>query len=320
MKKVLITGAAGFLGRRLLRSLAAVGSLAGKQGEDVPIGRVCLADIVPAEPPPNLPFACKPLVGDLADPDYVDRLAAWGPDTVFHLASSLTLQAERDPDAAYRVNVEALRQLIGTLRHRPRLVFTSSIAVFGGTLPDAVGDGHQQAPTTTYGTHKALNELLILDGSRHGKIDGRSLRLPIVVTRPGTAQPSVSDKIAAIIREPLNGIDTVVPLRPETPVPLVSAGTAATALIRTHDVAEAKLPDKRAFNLPALTIQAQDVAETVRRCGATGKIRFKPDKDMQRIVEGWPAHFVSQAAVRLGVRSDSDVYALVADYLENRDV
>lgn len=317
MTRVLISGAAGFLGQRLRRALAQAGALTDSSGARRPIREIALADIaeIPLADEGGPPVSARR--GDLSDPGFVDSLAAEGFDSVFHLASFLTLYAERDPARAYAVNVEALRRLIDGAKNRPKLVFTSSIAIFGGDLPEEVGDDLNPVPTTTYGVHKAINELLIADYSRHGRIDGRCLRLPIVVIRPGAPQPAISDRVAAILREPMAGRDVVSPLGPETPVPLASAGNVVASLIRLHDLPAESLPPKGAFNLPALTTTPAEMAAAVAERGGAGRVTYAPEPAVERIVAGWPRRFASAAATRLGFAADAGVGAILSDYLEH---
>jgi len=316
--RVLITGAAGFLGRRLTAALIARGELAASDGTVRAISSLCLADIVEA-PVPDAPFPVDTAVGDLSDTSFASALASGGFDSIFHLAALLTIDAERDPGHAYRVNTGALITLLERAERRPKLVFASSIAVFGGALPDTVDDAHVQEPTTTYGVHKAINELLIADYSRHGHIDGRALRLPIVLTRPGATLPIVSDKVAAILREPLEGRGLAVPFAAETPIPIVSVGAVVSGLIRLHDVPAARLPQKRAFNLPALTVTPADMCGALSRRGVSvSGLTFRPDPAVQAIVDGWPSHFVSAVAGPLGIGGDRDLDAVIDDYLAHR--
>jgi len=317
MTRVLITGGAGFLGQRLARALLAAGQLTGSDGTRRDIAGIVLADIAPADLPPSAGTAVERRQGDLSDPAFVQALADEGFDTIFHLASLLTLQAEQDPARAFAVNVESLRRLIEAATTRPKVVFTSSIAIFGGALPDEVGDDLNPVPTTTYGIHKAINELLIADHSRHGRIDGRSLRLPIVLIRPGAPQPAVSDRVAAIAREPMNGQDIASPLPGDMPVPVVSVGRVVDALIRLHDAPAEGLPPKRAFNLPALTVTGAEMQAAVRRMGGTGAITFAPDPALAAIVAGWPRRFTSAVAPGLGIGPDADFDAIIADYLDH---
>jgi nucleoside-diphosphate-sugar epimerase len=318
--RVLITGAAGFLGCALARELARAGALAGRDGGLQPITQVVLADRAPCPAPEGTSFGVVPAEGDLSDPAFVSRLAARGFDSIFHLAASLTLDAEHDPEAAFAVNVEAVRHLISaSSATAPRIIFTSSIAVFGGSLPDTVGDTVRLTPTTTYGTHKAIVELLLEDATRHGWIDGRALRLPIVLIRPGAATPAISDRVAAIVREPLAGRDVVCPLVLKTRMPVASASAVARALIRLHDIPASSLPSSRAMNLPALTVSVADIVEAIERqrvkAQAIGRITIQPDPVLQAIVDGWPKRFVSVDASRLGLGSDASFDAILAEYL-----
>lgn len=319
MTKVLITGAAGFLGRRLCCALAEAGALTDSAGARRPIDEIMLTDLAEIPAPAHVGPKISARRGDLSDPAFIDSLAAEGFDSIFHLASFLTIHAEQDPARAYAVNVEALRRLIDGAKGRPKLVFTSSIAIFGGELPGEVGDDLNPTPSTTYGAHKAINELLIADYSRHGRIDGRCLRLPIVVIRPGSPQPAISDRVAAILREPMEGRPVTSPLGPDTPVPLASAGNVVSSLIRLHDLPAEDLPPKRAFNLPALTVTPAHMAAAAAEMGGAGAVTFAPDPAVEKIVAGWPRRFTSAIAARLGFAADADVNTIIADYLEHRN-
>lgn len=319
--RVIITGAAGFLGRRLTHALIQRGELVGPSGRVERITELVLADIGPVSVP-ELPdgITAQVVQGDLADPSVLARLTSAAFQSVFHLASQLTLHAEQDPDAAWAVNVAPLRALIAAAEGCPRMVFASSIAVFGGELPAEVTDDLAPLPQTTYGMHKAVNELILADASRHRRVDGRSLRLPIVLIRPGATQPVVSDKVAAIAREPLEGRDFAAPLAAQTDVPVTSAGRVVAGLISLHDADPTALPPKRALNLPALTISVAEMVSAAARAGATGRITIAPDAQMQAVVDGWPSHFGSRYAAGLGIRSDTSFDEVIADYLAHRDI
>lgn len=328
--RVLITGAAGFIGSRLAAALIARGHLAGPSGEPLRVDELILADAKPAPAPrgDGTGIAVRTERCDLRDPSSLRGLAE-GVDSVFHLAAMLTLDAEsRDFAGGLEVNVKGLMHLLELLRGEarpPRLVFTSSIAAFGGPLPSTVDDSVAQTPQTSYGTQKAIAELLINDYSRHGFIDGRVLRLPIVLIRPGAPSPAVSDRVAAILREPLLGRDVRCPLAPETRMPVASARRIAAALLAMHDLPAATFGHTRAMNLPSLTVSVGQMVEALERFGRTrqvGKVTYEPDAGLQRVVDGWPSRFVSELATRSGIGADQDIdeviRAFVADHLAKR--
>jgi nucleoside-diphosphate-sugar epimerase len=316
--RVIVTGTSGFLGRRLAEALTAHGSLAGSDGRPRAITELVLVDRVPQPAPAAIGMTVRAIAGDMTDPALLDRLGREGFDSLFHLAASLTLEAERDPDRAWAVNVDPLRRLIAGAWGRPRVVFTSSIAVFGGTLPDSVDEDVRPAPLTSYGTHKAVNDLLLADASRHGRIDGRSLRLPIVLVRPGAPVPAISDQVAAIVREPLAGRPTVSRFDPDRALPVASAGAVVRALIALHETPETELPEGRAVHLPGLGVTPRDmVAALARRAGeaAAALVREEPDAAVQTIVAGWPRIFASRHAAQLGIAADAAFDAVIADHL-----
>lgn len=316
--RVLITGAAGFIGTALQRALIARGSLADAGGTPRRIEELVLADRADVPLAGDAPCRRRVLRGDLAEPGFAAQLAALAPDSVFHLAASLTLEAEADEPRAYRLHVEALRELIAGFGKPPRLVLASSIAVFGGDLPATVGDGLRAEPDTTYGTHKAIAELLLADYSRRGRVDARALRLPIVLIRDGAPSPAVSDRIAAIVREPLAGRDVVCGLHPDTRMPVASAQAVARALIAMHDLPAERLPHDRALNLPSLSITVAEMVAALRRVAgdeAAARVRYEPDPTLQRVVDGWPRAFTSDRASALGLHADADFDAILGAYL-----
>lgn len=318
--RILVTGAGGFLGRRLVRALAVSPPATSGAGPDG-VNELVLVDRAPVRAPQGARVPVRTLTGDLADTTFVGELARAGFDSLFHLAATLTLDAERDPDHAYAVNVETLRRLVAAPHRRPpRVVFTSSIAVFGGALPRIVDDAVRAAPTTTYGAHKAVLELLLADATRRGTVDARSLRLPIVVTRPGAATPAVSDRVAALLREPLAGRDVVCPLRPDTRLCLASAGAVVRALLALHGAHPERLPPARAMNMPALSVTVAEIAAAATAWPGRrprGAVSYAPDPALQAVVDGWPQHFASAAASGLGLAADADLAALIADHLDN---
>ncbi|KAF0128036.1 MAG: Uncharacterized protein FD152_2408 [Xanthobacteraceae bacterium] len=305
--RVLVTGAGGFLGRRLADALLRQGTLS-VDGAARPIGEMVLADRGAMPTTGHATIRVRRETGDLADPAFCARLAAERFDAIFHLAAMLTLDAERDPAAAYATHIEPVRRLIAG-PGRPR-----------GVLPAVVTEALPPAPRTTYGTHKAMVELLLADASRHGAVDARSLRLPIVLVRDGAPTPTVSDMVAALIREPLAGRDATCPFLPDTLLPVISAGAVVRSLIALHDVPEAALPATRAINLPALGVTpAEMVAAVARRAGvdAAARVRSAPDAAVQAIVDGWPRRFLSLHADQLGLAPDADIDAVIADHIDH---
>jgi nucleoside-diphosphate-sugar epimerase len=316
--RVLITGAGGFLGRRLVQSLLADLETVPTPTLSRQVTEFVLTDRAAFEPASSAEIPVTVETGDLADPDFCAHLADQRFDSIFHLAASLTLDAEADPDAAYATNVAAIGRLLPRQAgRRPRFVLASSIAVFGGRPPEVVDDDVRPRPATTYGTHKAIAELMLADLTRRGEVDARCLRLPIVLVRPGAATPAVSDRIAAIIREPLSGRDVLCPLAGDRVIPIASAGAVCRSLITLHEVSPEALPAGRALNLPSLSAGIAEIVAAVEKAGGqdAGRIRIAPDQALQAIVDGWPRRLVSSAASALGLQADASVADVIADYL-----
>lgn len=312
--RILVLGAAGFLGSRLLRELAlsrpdaqiVACDLRGGAGND------------PAAP--NV----RCVAGDICDRRLLESLFAPGIDTVFHLAASLTMDAENDFQRGMEVNVHALMRLLEACRlqgNAPKFIFASSVSTFGGKLPEVVDDDVFQNPQTSYGTHKVIAEHLINDYSRRGFLDGRTLRLPIVLTHPGPPSASVSDRIASLIREPLSGAGAVCPLAPDTPLAVISVDRVVAAMQRLLDLPAAELTHTRAMNMPALTVTPRQLAEAVGRRMKTGTappIAWEEDRSMQKVVAGWPSRFVSRRALQFGLTPDRSADDIVDAFLVER--
>lgn len=323
--RVLVLGAAGFIGGHLVRSLCGSRSLSLGGRPARPLNELVLADSRPVPPiavPPGIAIRIE--LGDVRDAGFLDALFDDDFDCVFHLAATLTLDAESDFTQGLEVNVHALMRLLERcrLQQRPPCVaFASSISTFGGPLPDVVDDGVAQAPQTSYGSHKAIAELLISDYSRRGFIDGRVLRLPIVLTHPGPASASVSDRIAALIREPLNGREAICPLDPRIRFPVASARCVVQAMLDLLALPADVLGATRTVNLPSLSVTAAGIEAAVLRAGDAGKglgsIAWQPDPQVQRIVQAWPRGFTSARALQWGIAGDASLDAIVAAYIED---
>lgn len=313
--RIIITGAAGFIGTALTRGLLSRGE----------VSELRLVDrVAPVLPPAPAGVAIQVETGDLSDPACRARVFAQPFDSLFHLAATLTTEAERDLAQGLEVNVLGFLHLLAACRAQkraPKLVFASSIATFGGALPEIVEDDTLQRPQTSYGIHKMIAEKLIDDHSRRGAIDGRALRLPVVIIRPPGSAPSVSDRIAAITREPLLGRDVDCPLQPDTRVPVVSVSCVAEALIRVHDLPGDAFGDTRAMNLPALNVTVAEMIEALKRVAgepAAARIRMKPDAQLQAIVDGWPHRFDSARARSHGILADESFDAILKAFLASR--
>jgi nucleoside-diphosphate-sugar epimerase len=303
--RILVTGAGGFIGAHVVRALLAKG---------VPASALLLADVVSFAPPPG----AKAEIGDIADPAFIRRLLEHGVKSIYALAATLTSDAEADFGKGLRVNLLGLVHLLEALRHvggRPKLVYPSSISSFGGTLPETVDDSIAHFPRTSYGSHKAIAELLINDYTRKGFIDGRALRLPVVLTRPGAPSTVVSDRVAAILREPLRGQDVVCPLDPATRIPVASVQRVAQALVAIHDLPASAFGDTRAMNLPSLSVTIAEMIAAVERRNPAGRITYRKDPALQAIADDWPKRFVSERATKHGIGADASIDEVIEHFL-----
>ena len=317
--KIVITGGAGFLGRRLAETLLERGVLSGADGRDARIDRITLVDVVPATGLTD--SRVRQITGDVADRQLLERAIDAETTSVFHLAAIVSGQAEADFDLGMRVNLDASRHLLEICRthgQRPRVVFTSSVAVYGGDLPATVPDDLAVTPQTSYGTEKAMAELLINDYTRRGFVDGRSLRLPTISVRHGRPNAAASSFASGIIREPLNGEISVCPVGAATRVWLLSPRTVVECFIMAHDIDGAKLGSNRLLSLPGMSITVGEmVASLARVAGAdvAGRVRFEPDPRIERMVATWPGELAATRARALGFPSDTDFDEVVRRYM-----
>lgn len=322
--RVVVTGAAGFIGSHLVEALLSRGSLTNTRGERAAVTELVLIDVHE----PTLPTRASDIVietrlGDICDPSLRKSVFSRPVHVIFHLAAALAVEAQADPARGTQVNVRGMLDLLEAChdQQQPKFVFASSIATFGGPLPQIVDDSVAQNPQTSYGAHKLIAEQLINDYSRHGLIDGRALRLPIVLVRPPSASPSISDHVAAIVREPLAGRDFVCPLRDDTKLTVASVHRVAQALIDISEASKDIFVHSRAVNFPALTVTPAEMVAAVEAAAAgtsLGRVSYSPDASSQAIVDSWPQHFVSHTASQAGLSSDTSFVAIVESYL-NRE-
>ncbi|HEX7052503.1 MAG TPA: D-erythronate dehydrogenase [Burkholderiales bacterium] len=312
--KVLVLGAAGMLGRKLVERLAKEGALAGRAVSDV-----ALHDVVTPPPPARAPFALKILTSDLSAPGEAEKLVAARPDTIFHLAAVVSGEAEADFDKGYRVNLEGTRRLFEAIRkighgYRPRVVFTSSVAVFGAPFPEAIDDQFLCAPLTSYGTQKAIGELLLADYTRRGFFDGIGLRLPTICVRPGKPNKAASGFFSSIIREPLAGQEAVLPVPRSVRHWFASPRAAIGFLLHAAAIAPERLGSRPNLNMPGVSATVGEQIEALGRVAgerAVRLIRETPDPAIRRIVESWPRSFDARRALELGFRAEASFEEII---------
>ena len=308
------------LGRKLVARLTLDGMLGGDR-----ISHAVLADVVEPTAPTAPGFEVENAAADLADPGVARELLSGRPDVVFHLAAVVSGEAEADFEKGYRTNLEGTRQLLDAVHaagtaYRPRLVFTSSIAVFGPPYPEAIGDDHGTTPMTSYGTQKAIAELLLSDYTRRGFVDGVAIRLPTICVRPGQPNLAASSFFSSIIREPLNGREAVLPVPDDIRHWFASPRAAVEFLVRAAELDEAALGDRRCVTMPGVSATVAEQIEALRRAGgddAVRLIRREPDERILRIVRTWPGRFAAQRAQALGFRAEASFDEIVRVYVED---
>ena len=314
---VLITGGGGFLGSRLARALVKRGELDGRA-----VSRITLLDGAFATDVAG----CEVVAGDVADEAVLERVVAKDTAAVFHLAAVVSGGAEADFDLGMRVNLDGTRRLLERLRRCaavPRVVFASSVAAFGGELPEVLDDLTTPRPQSSYGTQKVIGEYLIADYSRKGYIDGRALRLPTVVVRAGRPNAAASSFASGIIREPLNGIACECPVSADTGVWLASPRRAVESFLHAQELPEGQWAGNRVLNLPGITTTVAEMLAALERIAGAEvarRVTWKPDPRIQAIVQTWPARFRTPRALALGFRADADIDSIIRDYIADESI
>ena len=313
---VLIVGAAGMIGRKLVHRLVADGNVGGRG-----IERLTLVDVVaPASPDGQ----AETVSADLAAPGEAERLIENRPDLVVHLAAVVSGEAESDFEKGYRVNLDGTRALLEAVRtadgYRPRLVFTSSIAVYGPPLPDPIPEDFQEAPLTSYGTQKAIGELLLADYTRRGFVDGIGLRLPTICIRPGRPNKAASGFFSGILREPLVGQEAVLPVPDTVRHWHASPRSAVEFLIRAATLDGQDVGPRRTLSMPGLSATVAEQIEALRRVAgdrAVRLIRREPDESIMRIVETWAPALDATRAGRLGFTAETSFDEIIRVHIED---
>ena len=316
---ILITGAAGMIGRKLTERLARDGALNGE-----PIAALTLLDVVPPTKPTGFAGKVETAAADLAAPGEAAKAIAGRPQTIFHLAGVVSGEAELDFDKGYHVNLDGMRALLEAIRaagdaYRPKLVYTSSIAVFGAPFPQSIPDDFHLTPLTSYGTQKAIGEALLADYTRRGFCQGVGIRLPSIVVRPGKPNKAASGFFSGIIREPLAGEDAVLPVA-ETVVHTHASPRAAIGfLIHAAGLAPDALGPRINLSMPGVCCTVAEQIAALRRIAgerAAARIRREHDPLVARIVEGWPQRIEARRARELGFKAESSFEEIVRIHID----
>jgi D-erythronate 2-dehydrogenase len=316
---ILITGADGMIGRKLTERLGKDGALADK-----PIDKLTLLDVISPPKPEAFTGKVETVAADLAAPGEGAKAIAGRPDVVFHLAGVVSGEAELDFDKGYRVNLDGTRALFEAIRaggdgYRPRLVYTSSIAVFGAPFPPTIPDDFHLTPLTSYGTQKAMGEALLADYSRRGFCDGVGIRLPTIVVRPGKPNKAASGFFSGIIREPLAGEDAVLPVA-ETVVHTHASPRAAVGfLVHAAALPRDAIAPRVNLSMPGVCCTVAEQIASLRRIAGdrvAARIRRAEDPLVARIVAGWPQRIEARRARELGFKAESSFDEIVRIHIE----
>jgi nucleoside-diphosphate-sugar epimerase len=300
---ILVLGAAGMVGRKLTERLLRDGRLGDRE-----ITRMTLHDVVAATKPADASIPISIITSDFADSGTAATLVAHRPDVIFHLAAIVSGEAELDFDKGYRINLDGTRMLFDAIRlagggYKPRLVFTSSIAVFGAPFPDAIGDEFFHTPLLSYGTQKAIDELLLADYSRRGFMDGIGIRLPTICIRPGLPNKAASGFFSNILREPLAGKEVVLPVSEDVRHWHATPRSAVGFLLHAATIDSAVVGPRRNLTMPGLSATVGEQIAALKRVAGdkvAARIKREPDPFIMGIVGGWPRNFDAKRAVELG--------------------
>ena len=318
--EILILGAAGMVGQKLLNRIVSQKKLNGKM-----IKKIKLFDIIMAPFPKNTNIEIEISVGDISKDETCKDLINSKPEIIFHLAAVVSGQAEEEFDLGWNINAKGSWNLFEAIRHsgndyKPRLVFTSSIAVFGAPFPDKIPDDFFTTPLTSYGTQKAISELLLADYSRKGMLDGVSIRLPTICVRPGKPNLAASGFFSGIIREPLNGLEARLPVSTSVRHWHASPRSAAGFLIHAAEIDTSKLNNRINLSMPGLSVTIEEQIEALRSVAGENTvklIRHEIDPKIDKIVSGWARDLDTKRAIGLGFKAESNFEEIIKVYIED---
>jgi nucleoside-diphosphate-sugar epimerase len=317
--RILIIGAAGMVGRKLAEQLILDGTLGGKSITTLHAVDVVSPALAAREGGPSIEEG----TANIASQADVEALVARKPDIIFHLAAIVSGEAEADFDKGYAINLDGTRHLLEAIRAQgagyvPRVVFTSSIAVFGAPFPEKIDDTFLTAPLTSYGAQKAMGELMVSDYSRKGFIDGISIRLPTIVVRPGKPNKAASGFFSGIIREPLAGLEAILPVEDDVQHWVASPAAAVGFLLHAGAMDLAPLGARRALTMPGLSVTVADMIEALGRVAGpevVKLIRREKDATIETIVAGWPRDFTAARAEAAGFKADADFDSIIRAHI-----
>lgn len=314
MKKIIITGGAGFLGQKLAHQLLQQTSLA--------FDELLLLDIIEANIPNN-DGRVKSIALDLSNKGEVEKLIDDQCIAIFHLAAIVSSHAESDFDLGMQVNFDITRNLLEICRHlapKVKFIFTSSLAVFGGELPEVITDSTAVTPQSSYGAEKAMGELLVNDYIRKGFVDGCVVRLPTICVRPGKPNKAASSFVSSIIREPLQGDSTICPVNPELQLWLSSPALVIHNIIHAATLNADSFGSCRTINLPGITVSVEEMLQTLKSVAgdeAYQRVEFKEDEGVNKIVSSWPGKFDVTSAQKMGFIQNTDFSEIIQEFIKN---
>ena len=318
--KILIMGGAGMIGQKLLNLI-----LKKEEINNEKISEITLFDIIDSPYPQDAMISIKSTSGDISDEKVSKNLILSKPDIIFHLAAIVSGQAEQEFDLGWNINAKGSWGLFEAIRQQgenycPRLVFTSSIAVFGAPFPEKIPDDFFTTPLTSYGAQKAISELLLADYSRKNMVDGVSIRLPTICVRPGKPNLAASGFFSGIIREPLNGQEAILPVNTDVRHWHATPRAAAGFLIHAAEIDSSKLNDRITLNMPGLSVTVQeqiDALQSVAGSDVVKLIKHQPDPTIQKIVSGWARDFDTRRSIELGFKAETSFEEIIKTYIED---